>query len=292
MCVVIAKYFDDHGWVAVKNRDRNYVPEISFHRHKEKNGIERLLFEDDVTKYMEGLNSNGVGILSASLMVVNDEKEISKSAKERSPHGLAIKKALENGSAYDAVRAAAEYKLTGNTLVIDRENCFLLEGCLMNGEYKFKLKQIPKDQTVARSNHGVWLDWAGYQRGVNKSQALSRISSEARLAQAQYVVNQAKDPEEMIDGLCQIYIEDPQLNVMRTSTESKKMRTTAQIMIIPEEHTLYCRPVSSHITFDFWKLNDPKAGTWVEILSNRALYQKQQMGDPPFSGMKIRHTTE
>ena len=30
MCVVIAKYFEGTGWVAVKNRDCNYTPEISF----------------------------------------------------------------------------------------------------------------------------------------------------------------------------------------------------------------------------------------------------------------------
>lgn len=32
MCIIVAKYFDKVGWVGVKNRDRNYVPEISFKR--------------------------------------------------------------------------------------------------------------------------------------------------------------------------------------------------------------------------------------------------------------------
>ena len=118
MCVVIAKYFKDTGWVAVKNRDRNYTPEISFNRVEDASGIERLLFEDDVTKYMEGINSNGVGILSASLMVQNDEKEITKSAKEKSPDGVRIKRALEQGNAFDAARAAAEYELSGNSIIV------------------------------------------------------------------------------------------------------------------------------------------------------------------------------
>ena len=135
MCVVLAKYFEGTGWVAVKIRDRNYTPEISFSRIEDANGIERLLFEDDVTKYCEGINSNGVGILSASLMVQNDEKEITKSAKEKSPDGVRIKKALEKGNAFDAARAAADYELSGNSIIVDRDNCFLLESSRHNDHY-------------------------------------------------------------------------------------------------------------------------------------------------------------
>jgi len=292
MCVVIAKYFEDTGWVAVKNRDRNYTPEISFSRVDDKDGIERLLFEDDVTKYMEGINSNGVGILSASLMVQDDEKEITKSVKEKSPDGERIRRALEKGNAFDAARAAAEYELSGNSIIVDRDNCFLLESSQRNERYTYRLKRIQKNETVARTNHGILLPWAGYQRGIDEAQELSRISSEARLVQAQAVVDQAQDPEQMIDGLCQIYVDNPQLNVMRTSTERKKMRTTAQLMVIPQERTLYCRPVSSHMTFDFWKLNKPGVDTWVEILSNRALYQNITRGEPPFDNLATTHKVE
>ena len=292
MCVVIAKYFEDTGWVAVKNRDRNYTPEISFNRVEDADGIERLLFEDDVTKYMEGINSNGVGILSASLMVQNDEKEITKSVKEKSSDGVRIKRALEKHNAFDAARAAAEYELSGNSIIVDRDNCFLLESSQRNDRYTYRLKRIQKNETVARTNHGILLPWAGYQRGIDENQELSRISSEARLVQAQAVVDQAQDPEQMIDGLCQIYVDNPQLNVMRTSTDRKKMRTTAQLMVIPQERTLYCRPVSSHMTFDFWKLNKPGVDTWVEILSNRALYQNVTRGEPPFGNLNNVHTVE
>lgn len=75
MCIIIGKYFKDYGWVAIKNRDRNYVPEISF-KKTTKDNIEILYFWDNITQYCEGINSAGVGILSASLMVLDDEKEI------------------------------------------------------------------------------------------------------------------------------------------------------------------------------------------------------------------------
>ena len=48
MCVVIAKYFSGTGWVGVKNRDRNYVPDLSFHKKQNKN-TEILMFHDDIT---------------------------------------------------------------------------------------------------------------------------------------------------------------------------------------------------------------------------------------------------
>jgi hypothetical protein len=291
MCVILAKYFPDVGWVGAKNRDRNYTPEISFDRVTDKSGVERLLFEDDVTHYMEGINSAGVAILSASLMVQDDEKEITKSKKEKSPDGARIKKALEMTTARDAARACAQLGLTGNSIILSRDQCFLLESCKdLKGQYRYVLREIPQDHTVARTNHGVWLKWAGYQKKSNdQSQTLSRISSEARRLQGQFVVRHADNPEEMIDGMAQTYVDNPQLNVMRTSTERKKMRTTAQIMVVPSEHTMYVRPVSSHMTFDFWKLNHSDADTWVEILSNRVLYQKQRRNDPPFAGINPTH---
>ena len=39
MCVVIAKYFSGTGWVGVKNRDRNYVPDLSFRKKQNKNTV-------------------------------------------------------------------------------------------------------------------------------------------------------------------------------------------------------------------------------------------------------------
>lgn len=288
MCVIVAKYFPDKGWVGVKNRDRNYTPEISF-KILNKNDVERLLFHDDITGYKEGLNSHGVSILSASLMVIDDEKEVSKGETDNSPDGRRIADALKEESASRAARKCIQNKLTGNTIIFDRDNMFLLEAVAKDGKYFYKIKKIPKGQTVARTNHGIWIPWAGYQRNHNdESQTLSRISSEARLLQAQYLVNIADSPEELVDSLCQVYVEHPQLNVMRTSTERKKMRTTAQELIIPSERTLYCRPISSHITFDFWTMNKPNHNTWIEILSNRALWQNTK-GDPPFTANGMEH---
>jgi len=291
VCVIIAKYFDGKGWVGVKNRDRNYVPQIGFEVY-EKDGLERLLFCDEVTGYKEGFNSSGVAILSASLMIQDDEKEITKTKKERSPDGIKISDALLQDNAVYAAKRSIENELTGNTIIYDRDNLFLLEACKKDGEYHYVCRKIDQNETVARTNHGVWLPWAGYQRNPDdESETLSRISSEARMAQAEIIVMKADNPTAMVNGMCQVYVDHPQLNVMRTNTERKKMRTTAQEMIIPSERTLYCRPISSHIEFDFWNLNKPQRNCWVEILSNRALWQNTK-GNPPFSSNGMKHRSD
>lgn len=277
MCIVAGKYFPDIGWVAVKNRDRNYIPDISF-KKKHSKGNEILYFWDDITQYCEGMNSAGVGVLSASLMVLDDEKEIETRTKVPSKDGKKIKASLREQSVESVAQKLIDLKLTGNTLIFNQEHLYLLEGAWRPGEYKTKgysyvIKEIPHDEYVVRTNHGQWIPWAGYQRkSDDEAQTLSRISSETRNAIAQAVVQAANDPEDIIDGLTQNFTGNGQLNALRTTHKKKKMRTTSQIMIIPKEKTMYVRPVQSHMTFNFWELNNPKQQTWIEILSNRILY--------------------
>ena len=162
MCVVVAKYFDNLGWVGVKNRDRNYIPEISF-KSLQTDGTEMMLFWDDITQYCEGFNSGGVCILSASLMVLDDEKEITMRSKKPSKDGIKIKKALKYPNVKAAAMSLIKQKLTGNTLIFDRDTCYMLEGAWKPGgyadkEYEYVIKEVPKDRFVVRTNHGVWLD--------------------------------------------------------------------------------------------------------------------------------------
>ncbi len=289
MCVILAKYFDGIGWAGAKNRDRNYTPVLDFIEDS-TNGVDRMMMHDQVTGYKEGINSRGISILNTSLDVYDDESEVETGAANTSPDGKNIAEALAQRSIQDAVKILINSKLGGCTMVFDQDDLYLIEASDWDGTrpYKYVVKQIPKNKMLARTNHGMWLQDAGYQRDpVNKSHTLSRISSESRLALAEAVVKTAQKPEDLVDGMCQVYINDPQLNIMRTSTQRKKMRTTSQQLCVPQERTLYCRPVSSHLEFDFWSLNKPENNVWVEILSNRALWQNTR-GDPPFGHMNMR----
>jgi len=280
MCICAAKYFFDTGWVVVKNRDRNYVPEISF-KFSKTNGLDRMLFVDNMTEYMEGMNSNGVSILGTSLMVIDDEQEITKRNTGGQTDGEKIKEALAEKTPEKAAQAVVDLELTGCTFVFDDEKLFVIEACInSDGKFYYDMNEIKQNKTIARTNHGVWLDWAGYQKGVDANQDKSRASSEARLKQAQDVLKKAKSPQDIIDGLCQQPDKkNTQMNALRTTTDTKKMRTTAQEMIIPIERTFFVRPVQTKLEIDFWKINQEEPDMWVEILSNRSLKY------PPDEGM-------
>ena len=91
--------------------------------------------------------------------------------------------------------------------------------------------------------------------------------------------------------MCKIFIKHPQLNIMRFSTGKDQFRTTSQQLCVPKEKTLYCRPVSSNLQFDFWKLNKPNTNVWVEILNNRELWQKTNK-PKPFEKMQMSDHNE
>lgn len=289
MCVIIAKWFDDIGWAGAKNRDRKYIPTLDFIESSD-HGIGRMMLHDLVTGYKEGINSNGVSILNTSLDILDDERDVDAGKVKSSPDGAIIAEALAFNNPINAVHHLIKRKLVGCTIVFDKNTLFLLEGSDQDGSksYKYIVKKIPKNETVARTNHGIYLPWASFQRkDGDKDQTLDRISSEARLLQAKAVVDTAKKPQDLVDGLCRINIDNPQLNVMRMSTGKNEFRTTSQQLCVPKEKTLYCRPISSHLKFDFWSLNKPKPNVWVEILSNRPLWQRNQ-DNPPFSEIRLQ----
>ena len=289
MCVILAKYFDGIGWAGAKNRDRKYIPTLDF-IEDETDGVQRMMLHDQITGYKEGINNYGISILNTSLDVGNDETDVETGNIKSSPDGKYISEALGLKDPLDAVKHLIKRKLVGCTIVFDKDDCYLIEASDQDGTkpYKFLVKKIKKNHTVARTNHGIYLPWASFQRDSdNEEEVLDRISSESRLLQAQQVVEAAKKPEDLVDGMCQIFVDHPQLNIMRFSTDKDKFRTTSQQLCVPKERTLYCRPVSSNLQFDFWKLNKPKTNVWVEILNNRELWQHVKK-KKPFGDMHLK----
>lgn len=289
MCIIVGKYFPGIGWAGAKNRDRKYIPTLDF-IESDNHGIGRMMMHDLVTGYKEGINSEGISILNTSLDILDDESDVEEGRVKSSPDGAIIANALMHRNVQDAVQYIIKKELVGCTIVFDQENMFLVEASDQDGAkpYEYKVKRIPKTQTVARTNHGIWLPWASFQRREDDpEQTADRISSEARLLQAEQVVKNAKTPEDLVNGMCQVNVDNPQLNIMRMSTGKDEFRTTSQQLCVPSERTLYCRPISSNLKFDFWTLNKPEPNVWVEILSNRALWQRNQ-GKKPFDDMHLK----
>lgn len=289
MCIILAKYFPGIGWAGAKNRDRKYIPTLDF-LIEDVGDVERCMMHDEITGYKEGINSYGVSILNTSLDLGEDEIEVEKGLAKSSPDGKYISEALLQKDPLDAVKVLVKRKLVGCTIVFNKDDCYLIEASDQDGTkpYEYVVKKISKKNTVARTNHGIYLDWAGFQRdSSNKEERLDRLSSESRLLQAQKVVENATKPIDLVNGMCKVNVDNPQLNIMRTSTDKDKFRTTSQQLCVPKQYTLYCRPVSSNLKFNFWELNKPNRNTWVEILSNRALW-KGRNKNLPFDELNLK----
>jgi len=286
MCVVAAKYFKDEGWVGVKNRDRNYPTKIHIVRSKRRK-IERLFIDDDLSRYTEGLNEFGVGILSSTLAVKSDEKEGkqarasgSRRAEDdfKSIDGKKIRTALFAKTAEQAAKILVELKLVGATLIFDTNRCFVLEAAYNirkaeaerkdeEREFKHSLKEIKKSDIVVRTNHGIDLRNTGYQFGPTKKAKEKRISSESRLKIALAGVKLAKEPRDMLVALSQEPNRNTFLNPIRRGNVMKKeMVTTGQLLLITKTRTLGYVKIQSNVTFDAIKLNDTDTKTNFQLL--------------------------
>lgn len=277
MCIVIGKYFDNHGWVAIKHRDRNYSPDVTF-KKKFKNNIEILYFWDNITQWCEGINSVGISILSASLMVSDDEKEyVTCSEKKPSKTGIKIRKALKRTTLEEVIEYVIAEKLTGNTLIFDSERMFLLEGAWKPGEYAtegyyYEVREIDPSDIVVRTNHGIWLPNTGYQYSdSDPHQNFNRKSSESRLKISLELAKTTTTPFELLDELTKDYTKNGQFNPFRTAINVGHMHTTAQLMIIPKELTFYIRNVQGKMKVDISKIDQLEHKLWVEFLSQRSI---------------------
>lgn len=302
MCVIAVKHFPDVGWVGVKNRDRNYKPSVRI-RKLFRGGVERLVIWDEVTRYTEGVNEHGVCIISAATDVKKDEsigndakkKEKRQKRKEQrasgsyyAPDGRKIRNALLQKSPREALEYLIEKELRGSTLVFNADECYLMEGSheeLGRNEWKYVAKKINKSETVVRTNHGIWVKFAGYQHDEDPE---GRESSEARLKTANRDLKRISDPYKMMDALASTKNKNWKLNPLRTHTTSGKtiMKTTGQLLLVPSELTLHYRPIWGEVEFDFNKLDNPKNKTAFEIVSARKLISfKESLGKTKFKGL-------
>jgi len=151
------------------------------------------IFGDERTKYTEGINEFGVAIVSASVTVKEDEAEgaaavnkgkLDKKAKIKNrtyyaPDGLRIRTALFERTAAEAARKLIELEIPGNTIIADKDRCFLLEGAFVeNDEYVYKIVEIPKEKIAVRTNHGIYLPWTGYSREIPEQVSKKRFFRE------------------------------------------------------------------------------------------------------------------
>jgi hypothetical protein len=148
----------------------------------------------------------------------------------------------------------------------------MLEGGYRSGQFIHKIEEIQKKHTCVRTNHGILLPWAGYQRiPDDPAHSRKRVSSEVRKIKAELGLHHAKTLESAMECILDHSDPNPQLNPCRCDDRDGYMKTTGQIALVPSQLTLYYRPIWSGITFDYDKLNGSDEQCYFEILSQRPM---------------------
>lgn len=280
MCIIAAKYFKDIGWIFAKNRDQDYVPNVSFRdEHNDKVGEIFVMYDNDI-KYQEGMNHDGLVIITTSL-TPSLLKETNKEDGDR------IYKALHM-SQDDAVNFLIKEKMTGFIFVGTPTKLVVIEAAKKEqgeGEYKSKVRVAPTTETVVCTNHGIYLPWAGFQYGISDNQNMWRKSSETRKNLAHKALEKANSPEEMLDALAQRMENDLQMNLFRVERKPRQMRTVFQWALIPTKSESIVRPIQTKM-----HLKISKQKITVEVLDNEYIKKIYDGAIRHFS--KIKSTSD
>jgi hypothetical protein len=278
MCLISAKYFEDLGWVLAKNLDLTQKPTIRI-RKSFRRDIERLYIWVESSKFTEGINEYGVAIISAS--VINEKEGTAGSglsgATDRiyySPEGLRIRTALFERSAIKAIKKLIDLEITGNTIVADKQTCFVLEASYKDEggveRYIYQAKEVLKDQIAVRTNHGIMLPFTGYNKDIPNETA-SRNSSEIRYEKVVSGLVSTQTLQDVLEVISNTEDKNPQLNPLKVDEKRGSTRTVGQLILVPGDKTLHFRPVWCEIVSEMDSLNKAEEKTYFEVISNRKL---------------------
>lgn len=260
MCTLIAKKFPNIGWVGVKNRDRSAPTETELLRDQEDR-FQRVTLMDETTRWTEGMNSNGVSIISSSLYpIIHGDPGTHRTG------GSPIRNALAQPTVEKAVRYLEKVNAHGCVMVFDRNHLWLIEGKVNSNQ---QVVRKITDDYIARTNHGVWIPSAGYQpHSKNKILAMRRISSIARLKIANFILDSATKPDELMPLLAKQWIDNPQLTTLRTPIPGIDTRTTEQLMLEPGKKLVIVRNVNGILEFNQEDANPPGSEVLVGVVQS------------------------
>lgn len=229
MCVIASLYLEDQS-ILVKNRDRKYKAEIEI-IHELRDGVEVLYIHDLGTDWSEGLNEYGIGITNATLMVNQDEREgvvVKKRKNAVSYDGAKIRHALSLTNIESVLSYLTDYKnkkpqhngLKGITLVATPNTKYIIEGTTKHSPICI---EADIQDTIVRTNHGIYHPGAGYNSGIK------RHSSYSRLEIAERELGKVFKLDQVLNVLAGQYVEDNFLNPYRRPSEHE-IFTTGQIL--------------------------------------------------------------
>lgn len=287
MCVVVAKYFQDKGWILAKNRDQNYVATLRFLDKSDPEVGEIFVMDDLKIKYKEGMNYHGLTIITTSLTPVIK-------IEDNSSDGANIYKALHLTDPMEAAKYLVSKEMTGYIFCATPDTLVLVEAARKDkngeqgvGKYEYTIRTVPHDEFVVRTNHGVDLPWAGFQPGYDKTQDMWYESSITRMEIAERLTRDAKNPVEMLDGLAARDHEDLQLNVFRIEEKPGQMRTIFQWAFVPGEAIVYLRPIETKMD-----VNVSREMIQVKVVDNSNIKKAYNGEIRHFTKLKVSPETD
>ena len=259
-CIVVGSQFRQGIHIA-KNRDRAYTPSIHIvHELINKDTEDELEIAyiiDEITGWIEGINSNGIAILNTALIVGYDEKEgkIIKKTGVKGKDGIKILRALKCEDIDSAIKSLTTFTpngsdniLNGHTIVADKKSIYRIEA---TSEVEPIVKKVNISKLTVRTNHGYEIPDAGYTDGD------SYDSSVARLEKIRQTVNRDDRPITILKKMQrQFFKKRIHMNPFR---DTLKMRTTSQLLLDTTNLVMYFYPVPNRCVFNGIEVKLPKS---------------------------------
>jgi len=202
MCVIIAKKNDT--WKLFKFRDRGYDPKYIIKDYN-VNNIEITYLLDKKSQWIEGINSNGITLVSAaldnhsdsSIGNTNNSNELFRQYIKKNNHRNfeILKRVLRQHTIEEALEVLVDSKFIGNTFLTDGYKLYSIEiaipqskllkyketedfkdldwksfkAKIMQGldenDFKVSVKDFSNKRFVVKTNHSVELKNLGYIKG-------------------------------------------------------------------------------------------------------------------------------
>lgn len=258
MSLISAKYFNNCGWVLLKNSDSVLKPSVKIRKSFIKQ-TERLYIWNNLTKFSEGVNEHGVAIVSAisnddvinakSVLNVPEDAEV-RVRKYYSPDGLRIRKSLYEKTARHATKKLLENQIPGSIIIADERECFVIQAGFSDKNYFYEVKQLETSASIV----------------LGEEDDLTERSDIAMKA-----IRFARNQQEFLEAMSLKSEDAPCKHPLILTNSKNSKRTSGQIMICPSERTLHYRPIWSESAFDLNSLNKGTEKTFFEVISKRKL---------------------
>ncbi len=241
------------GHVLGKARDRNYAPHLEIIRDLTSDGLEVVYIHDKDTNYLEGMNSEGIGVINAALLVSEDEAAANKfwgrnKKKGTSNDGPRIARALTFPKLSQVIKSLVGYDtgLKGHTFVGSPTSLYSIE---MTSKHNPVVKKLdPEAGFDVRTNHGEDHENAGYTPSGFPE---DYVSSKVRKASAAAAIADLEDHEEIMPAIAtQQFEPESNYNTLRKVDQDQGMRTSSQVMMHLDKLELMCYLIPGECSFE------------------------------------------